>query len=105
MGLATGMGYTTDLSSADAFLRAIVMAAQANSDPTSWSPIASSTGAPDALLLASAGLRTLHFDENGVVTSSQDGVSQQPSSGSDPTAGGAGPLVLAVESPSGAVAG
>jgi hypothetical protein len=99
------MGYTTDLGSVDAFLRAILMAAQANPDPTSWSPIASSTGARDAVLFAGGGLHTLHFDENGVVTSSHDGVSQQPSPNSDPTAGGAGSLALAVESPSGAVAG
>jgi hypothetical protein len=86
------MGYTTDLASADAFLRAILLAAQANPDPTSWSPLASSPGARDALLLASAGLRTLHVDENGVVTSSQDGVSQAlDATGPDVPFGGGSP--------------
>jgi hypothetical protein len=105
MRFVTAMGYATDLASADAFLRAILIAAQANPDPTSWSPIASSTGARTAMLLASGGLQTLHFDENGVVTSSQDGVSQQPSPSSDLSPGGASPLALAVETPTGAVAG
>ena len=90
------MAYTTDIASADAFLRAILMAAQANPDPTSWSPITPSPGARDALLLASGGLHTLHIDENGVVTSAQDGVSQQPSPGSDPPFGGTSPVALAV---------
>jgi hypothetical protein len=57
------------------------------------------------LSVAGGGLHTLHFDENGTSTSSPDGVSQQSSPSSDPTAGGAGPLAPAIESPSGAVAG
>ena len=95
------MGYTTDLAFTDAFLRDVLTAAQANPDPSSWSPITSGPpSAQDAMLLAADGLQRLHFDENGAVTGG--GLSQEPSPSGALTSGTASPPVLTLDTGAGA---
>jgi hypothetical protein len=95
------MGYTADLAFTDAFLRDVLTAAQASPDPSSWSPIASSPSAQDAMLLAANGLQRLHLDENGAVTPGAD-LSQQPSPSGALTSGPASPPVLTLDTGAGA---
>jgi hypothetical protein len=95
------MGYTTDLAFTDAFFRDVLTAAQANPDPSSWSPITSGPpSAQDAMLLAADGLQRLHFDENGAVTGG--GLSQEPSPSGALTSGTASPPVLTLDTGAGA---